>query len=310
VIIAPQRAFLLDYKINNPSDTSTHYVRAVIRNSLSGAILATLNLTDNGNGYFSKEWITPSDPSGTGLQLSVLMTVYDDSGYTTESLVYGTELENYIVKDLAGSRSSFGGSGAMGASAQQAREIDYARIKKIIEETVKNIQFPEIKIPEIPQIDVDDLKGDIKDYLDESKEEENITSLIKEELSKAKTEILSELNKKVNEILKSSEIGAVKDLPEKFQMAETSDAELHNFVESNTTKISEEVEGLKKYVDDNFKQLSEKIEKIFTKPIQLELKPTEIKRDLSEDKEEAKEEEQAPEFDQRAVVLKKLLGHF
>ncbi len=80
-ILAPSKQVLIDYKINNPLDTGTYYVRAVIKNAVSGTTLDTLNLTDNGSKYFSKLWVTPADPSGTGLQINVTNTVLTDYGF-------------------------------------------------------------------------------------------------------------------------------------------------------------------------------------------------------------------------------------
>jgi len=141
-IIAPVKQFLVDYKINNPSDTNTYFVRSVIKNSISGEVLATLNLTDNGNQYFSYLWTTPNDASGNGLQISVFTTVYTDSGYTTESTIYGTTLDGYIIRQLAG-QYLFGGGYNSGASKEE--------IKKILAEAINDIKSsqPSINLSEV-----------------------------------------------------------------------------------------------------------------------------------------------------------------
>lgn len=141
MIIAPQKPFLVDYKINNPADTAQHWVRAVIKNSISGATIDTLDLTDNGSGYFSEQWITPADMTGSGLQIVIFRTVYDDSGYTTESVMYGTTIENFIVRDLASTRI---GASALGAGGARGDLIDYKKIRNIIEEVVAG-KIKEIK---------------------------------------------------------------------------------------------------------------------------------------------------------------------
>ena len=143
MIIAPQKQFLVDLKINNPSDTDTYYVRALIKNSVTGATINTLNLTDNGSKYFSYLWVTPADVSGNGLQITILKTVYTDSGYTNESPIYGTILENYIVRDLP--RTSLGA--LSGQSGGASGRIDYEKIRQMILEALASL--PKLEIPEV-----------------------------------------------------------------------------------------------------------------------------------------------------------------
>lgn len=135
MIIAPQKQFLIERHLNNPSDTATYYCRATIINSVTGATIDSFNLTDNGGKYFSKLWITPADVSGSGLQITISTTVYDDSGYSTESVVYGTSKQTYIVKDLAGARL-FGGYAGPG---DRTPSVDYEKIKRIVLEIIKGI---------------------------------------------------------------------------------------------------------------------------------------------------------------------------
>ena len=77
--VAPQVPTVIDLALNNPSDTNTYYVSAVVQDKLSGATLLTKNLTDNGNHYFSTPWTTPQDPTGQGRELLVMLSVYNDS---------------------------------------------------------------------------------------------------------------------------------------------------------------------------------------------------------------------------------------
>lgn len=140
LIIQPNQPFIVDYYINNPSDSSTYYVRARIYSAVSGALLKTLDLTQNlnglGNYYFGKSWTTPADTPGAGLQITIKRTVYVDSGYTQESPIYGTTVENYLVRQLASQNlGGFAGNGG-GVSGTEIRKI----LREIIKEELDTWQ--------------------------------------------------------------------------------------------------------------------------------------------------------------------------
>lgn len=132
----PREKFTVTRQLQNPYITDTFYVRAVIRNAKTDAIITTLNLTDRTGQRFSKDWIVPSDPTGLGFYISIVTSVYDDSGYTTKTQNYGDEENTYLVQD----RYVFNPNYPVGA------DIDYKRIKKMIDEAVAKIQLPEQKV--------------------------------------------------------------------------------------------------------------------------------------------------------------------
>lgn len=239
MIIAPQKAFLVDFKLNNPSDTDTHYVRVVITNSVTGAVLSTLDLTDNGNKYFSKSWVTPVDVSGTGLQITMTKTVYDDPAYTIESIVYGTNVETYIVKDVASSRTPLGGIGSSG--------VNYEQIEKIIRKVISEIPQPE-KV-EFEKYDDTELVGGMGERHEEIIETLNDFKLSMIEL------IDNKLNSVVKDIISSKEINAVKELPDKFKEAEVSDDNLHEFITDTMNEVKEMVDEIEDKVEDYGKNI-------------------------------------------------------
>lgn len=256
MIIAPVKKFLVDFKINNPSDLDTHYVRAVIKNAISGAVIATLNLTDNGSGYFSKEWMTPNDPTGNGLQVSVMTTVYDDSGYTSESLVYGSTLERYIIRDLASPRLGIGGAGS-----GMREGVDYKQLEKIVRKVVSElVKFPEIKFPE--QI--------LPEVYNDSKLVESL-GRIQKMIPPPSVDRADEVIKK---ILNSKEIKAVEELPGKFEQAEVSDTRLHErldkFLEDQESKDKEFKDSLGKILKGmavDMEEFNDKVDEIMSKPV-------------------------------------------
>lgn len=121
ISLKPREQFKIVRQLADHTDATTYYVRAVIRNSVSGAIIETLNLTDETNGRFTKLWEVPSDVSGEGFYIDITLSVYSDSGYTTKASSYGDSNEQYLVYDRR--PPSVGGGGV---------DVDYKKIEKIL----------------------------------------------------------------------------------------------------------------------------------------------------------------------------------
>lgn len=136
----PRESFTVVRQLEDPFDTSTYYVRAVIRNAKSDALIETLDLVDKGNRRFSKSWLVPADVSGQGFWITILTTVYTDAGYTTKSENYGEKMETFLVQERY--NANLGGIGV-------GPDINYKKIRKIVEEVVvENKQ----EMPEIPKV--------------------------------------------------------------------------------------------------------------------------------------------------------------
>lgn len=146
-IVHPLKQILIDYQIQNVFDVTTYYVRAVIKNSITGNVLATVNLSDNGNQYFSALWTAPNDFSGTGLQLSVFTTVYTDASYTTISANYGTTLDTYIVRAIP--TTILGGFANGPTWENKGSPMDLSEIRKIIREETKTDEITPVSLKEI-----------------------------------------------------------------------------------------------------------------------------------------------------------------
>lgn len=125
----PREQYTITRQLANPYITDTFYVRAVIRNAKTDSIIATIDLDDNGSQRFTKQWLVPADPSGQGFYVSIVTSVYTDSGYTTKSELYGDEQHTFLVQD----RYVFNPNYPVG------QDIDYKRIKKMIDEAVKSV---------------------------------------------------------------------------------------------------------------------------------------------------------------------------
>src|SRR4051794_23817939 len=96
--LQPQQTFVIVRQLDNPFDATTYYVRAVIRNSVTDAIIDTVSLTDKTSQRFVYPWQVIGDVSGQGTQIDITTTVYEDSAYTTISSVYGKQTQDYIVQ--------------------------------------------------------------------------------------------------------------------------------------------------------------------------------------------------------------------
>jgi len=158
MILRPQRNFTVVRQIANHTDTDTYYVRAVIRNTYTDAIIETLDLTNRGSQRFSKNWQVPADPSGQGLEISIVTSVYTDSGYTTKSENYGDEENSYLIEDKEVNGRSGGYVGAGGGP-------DARTIRRIIQEELDKVKPEPIEIPKPKEYEMrwDDILNAVKE---------------------------------------------------------------------------------------------------------------------------------------------------
>lgn len=150
VVLQPQDYFTVVRQIANHLDVGTYYVRAVVRNAYTDDIIETLDLEDKGGQRFKRNWRVPADASGRGFYISIVTSVYTDSGYTTKSENYGDEEDTYLVQERVLTKMGGGSSGASGPDA-------YA-IRRIVREEIEKIPKPEpVQIPEPPVMRFDEV---------------------------------------------------------------------------------------------------------------------------------------------------------
>lgn len=160
--ISPQTTLPLVYLIQDHTDPNTYYVRAVVKNSHTGEVLKTIDLTDNGNRRFTGNY---NIPAMEDKYLDITISVYSDSGHTTKAQDKYEVNTQYLVKTQWGLQ--FGGAG--GATRM---EVDYKKIQKMIDEAISSIEKVEkfddtsiltrlnglkkdiakIKMPDMPQM--------------------------------------------------------------------------------------------------------------------------------------------------------------
>ena len=144
--VEPQQVIPLVYNITDPFDSATYYVRAVVSDSLTRAVISTVDLADRGSGRYDGVVNAPADMTGFGRHIDVVITVYTDSGYTSISPDKERIIDKYLVRRVA---QSFGGQGV---------DIDYVKIKKFVTDAVSD----ELKKLDIPQVDLQPVVTSIK----------------------------------------------------------------------------------------------------------------------------------------------------
>lgn len=131
--VAPLTNFPISRVLPDPSDNTTYYVRAVVRNGSTGAVLANVNLLAQGNQIYSAVYRTPALASAQPLFLTITTTVYTDAGYSIPSTVYGNDQDTIQIFDttnlaiIQAQQISAIVAGAVPAGS----DIDYKKIGKI-----------------------------------------------------------------------------------------------------------------------------------------------------------------------------------
>ena len=139
MLLNPQKSFTVVRQIANHIDTGTYYVRAVIRYAYTDVLITNLDLDLKGDQRYSKNWQVVADPSGQGTYISIVTSVYTDAGHTTKSENYGDEENTYRVFDDM-SPAMKGGGG-----------LDMRTTRRIIEESLEKMKFPEQEKISIPK---------------------------------------------------------------------------------------------------------------------------------------------------------------
>lgn len=142
--LSPQETFPIVYVLGDPTDTGTYYVRSVVRNAVTGAIIRInnlnyVNLTSLGSQRFAKTIQAPNDPGGQGTWIDITTTVYTDSAYTTVSGAYVTQLDKYLVQQRLSTSTGFGGGGF---SKIGVDDFSYEKLKKLLIEIIKEYVEP------------------------------------------------------------------------------------------------------------------------------------------------------------------------
>ncbi len=131
--LQPREYFPISRVLADPADATVYFVRAVVRNARTNAVIDTLNLVSLGNGAWAYSWQVPADPSGQGIFISITTRVYTDSGYTTLSDAYVQENQTYQIYD----RMKWVAAMAQQISAiGMGPDIDYKKIGAVVAKAI------------------------------------------------------------------------------------------------------------------------------------------------------------------------------
>jgi len=254
--LQPYEYFTLFIQLDDHTDTErdNYFVRSVVRNARTSEILAVVNLDSKGDGEYSKPWQVPADPSGLGLFIKVVTTVYTDADYTTKESRYGQEGEVYLIAERTQPHSGGGG-------------IDYKKVQKMIDEAFDRIKIPEY---ETPTLDLSPVLGEISRlynalnefprYKDSAKELNDIRQAIS-----ALSPMLKALDKPEKELDLSpitEKLGDLSSLVIEVENKLTSgQASIESSIDSSKEEITESLDEIKN-VRMNFRISSEPKEDI------------------------------------------------
>jgi len=151
MILLPGTVHYVTWTKQNLLDTATYYPQAVIKDKKSDTTLDTLDLTSLGSDRYGVSWNVVQDPTGLGREVSIVTTVYEDSGHTTVSGIYGAWETDYLIYEL----KPLGGFGGGGGS------FDVNEIRKIIREEIAKIE--KTVIPEPKTLDLSPIMARISE---------------------------------------------------------------------------------------------------------------------------------------------------
>jgi hypothetical protein len=127
--ISPNQKIPVSYTVL-PTDTTTYYVQSVLRDTSTGKILQTINLTQDATYpyRYAGAFNAVADVSGLGRYVDVTTIPYTDTAHTLPSQNYAALLVNYFVLQALLPNVGVGGSGS---------DIDYDKLALIISEKLK-----------------------------------------------------------------------------------------------------------------------------------------------------------------------------
>lgn len=149
--LEPREYFTISRQLDDPTDTATYYVRAEIRKAIDDSLIDTVDLEDVGGQRFRKKWQVPADPSGQGFYIVITTKVYTDNGYTNVSPNYGIDEKVYLVQKRYNPVLGAGGG----------VDVDYKKVRKIIQEEIKKI--PKVEIPKAEKVDLSSVYSELRE---------------------------------------------------------------------------------------------------------------------------------------------------
>lgn len=242
-----------------PNDTTVYFPQAVIRNSITGAIIATVNLSSEGFGRYLGTWMVPQV---IGLQVDSTLTVYTDSGHTTKDENY--QIENRTYEIVLDTSRNFGGG----------MSVDYNFIQKIVLEAITKA-VAEIKVENNP-VNLDKLlekmemlEQDNTEIFSKFREQENSTFELSKKIAKINKIYNKDIERKIETLSKEvwQAVKSIKDSLVKGTLKiEDKNEEVTKLFSKvyNLLKPKPEIKVIEKKIEKDFTQLAKMLAEIPT----------------------------------------------
>lgn len=253
ISLQPQEIYTIVRQLGDHTDSTSYYVRAVIRDSVTDTVLKTLNLTQDATDIrrFKGTYQVPADVSGLGFYIDMVTSVYTDSAYTTKASTYSDEGESYLVFDRITRQGGGGGGGS---------DVDYKKVQKMLDNAVKSV------LGGIEKADNTELAAEL---LAIKKEIAGIDIPKVPEFPKLDlSPVLNEIAKSEKVIVKAIDDKEVTEIPEMDPFIGSLDAigervdEIGAKIDTNTATISEMIAQEKEMEDNKENTAQTKLEKI------------------------------------------------
>lgn len=119
---------------SDPSDSNVYYPQSVFRNGLTGALIATVDLTRQSDGSYTNTLLVPNDPTNLGMYIVETLNVYTDTNHTVLTGIYAQEQRTHKIKNET---QNFGGASVDTTDYNYIEKV----VKKIVEEAITKIRF-------------------------------------------------------------------------------------------------------------------------------------------------------------------------
>lgn len=135
--VNPNENIQIAYLFADPTDVTVYFVKAVMRNTASGAIVGSVNLTMSASNTrrFTGQLAAPANTSAAALYIDITATPYTDNTYTTQLTTYPETIQLYQVAQRWSYALAGGGGGGSGFA-----NFDWTKLLKLLKDVLTEHQ--------------------------------------------------------------------------------------------------------------------------------------------------------------------------
>lgn len=163
IVVRSGEKYYIIRQLDDPLDTDTNFVQAVVRKTKDSTILKTIDLTDKGSQRFVGEWQAITDASGQGIFVDIETIVYTDSGFLNKSENYAIESRQILIDLRYGVATRvFGGNVRSGVSEKvlkkaleealenrETEDVDFSGVLSLLNRIITSVEMHRIKPTDI-----------------------------------------------------------------------------------------------------------------------------------------------------------------